>query len=568
MQWRAVSTVYVLGLNCVYHESSVCLVKDGQVVFALEEERLNRRKHGKVANVDNPDELPWQSIEQAFKSARIGWSDIDRVGFSFDPAQRVAFAPEPASEGDWGTRVGEQAFISHLSGIPDQLSQQGYSGPFDWWSHHLCHAASVYFTSNFAESALLVVDGIAEHDSSILGKAKAETIELFDPVRYPHSLGFLWEYFSQFLGFSPYDAAKVMGMAAEGDPKTLKPILDKLIWPTDEGGFNLDSDLLTFRRPRFELLSELFNLPAQPQVDQLSQGHFDLAAALQQRTDEILVHRVQHLHRVTQSPNLCLSGGVALNCVSNRVLFEEGPFQNLAVLGASHDAGTAIGAAALSTKEAGGGRLAPLPSPYTGPDYTEDEFQSAISASGLRWTHPPSITREVAQRIEKGQVVGWFQGRVEFGPRALGNRSILADPRDPQVRQKLNRIVKHREDFRPFAPSVLAEEMESWFVVKKPTEASRSMLVAYPVRPEKQAMIPAVIHSDGTSRVQSVDAEFNPLYHQLLTEFHQRTEVPMLLNTSFNDREPIVCRPEDALATFCQTPLDALALGPFLVTKS
>lgn len=560
--------MYILGLNSVYHESAVCLIKDGQVLFALEEERLNRRKHGKVASVDTPHQLPWQAIEQAFHWAEIGWSEIERIGFSFDPQMRTTFSPEPGLEGDWGTSRGEETFLARLSEVPAELSKRGFQGKFDWWSHHLCHAASVYFASGFPDAALMVVDGIAEHASSILGLAEGQNLELFAPVPYPHSLGFLWEYLSQFLGFSPYDAAKVMGMAAQGDPATHRDALASLIWPTAGGGFELDSGRLPFRHPNFEPLVELFDLPAQPSPDRLSQGHFDLAAALQERTDEILLARVRHLHQRTRNPRLCLSGGVALNCVSNRVLFEEGPFEEMAVLGASHDAGTAVGAAALSHHEAGGARLSPLPSPYTGPSYPEAELQRAISASGLSWDRPQNLATEVAQRLDRGEVVGWFQGRVEFGPRALGNRSILADPRRADMRDKLNRIVKHREEFRPFAPSVLAEELENWFQVKKPTPASQSMLVAYPVREERRARIPAVVHSDGTSRVQSVEANLNPLYHQLICEFQRKTDVPLVLNTSFNDREPIVCRPEDALATFCQTPLDALALGPFLVTKS
>ena len=558
----------VLGINSVYHESSVCLIRNGVIEFAVEEERLTRRKRAKEARVDNAHELPWTAIDLALSTLGAKLSDLDRVGFSFEPSLREPFSDSSSEANSWGTPIGEKTFAESLQKVPGLLSERGFRGKFDWWSHHLCHAASTYYPSPVESAAILVVDGIGEHGSSILAQGRGQDIKILESVSYPHSLGFLWEYLSQFLGFSCYDAAKVMGMAATGRAEKQRAAMAQLVWPTSDGKFEIHAEALPFRRPAFENLMEIFGV--QPPVDlaSLSTSHFDIAAALQEATEEILLARTRHLHRMTGESHLCVSGGVALNCVANRSLFEEGPFSEMTIFPAAHDGGTAVGAAALSSLEAGAKSIASTPSPYLGPDYSESVMQEALVEHQLEYRRPEDLVEAAAELLAEGKTVGWFQGRMEIGPRALGNRSILADPRDPDMRDRLNLVIKHRESFRPFAPSILDEELENWFQVKKPTTANRAMLLAYPMNQKLRGRVPAIVHADGSSRVQAVAQEINPKYHALLSAFQKRTGVPMLLNTSFNDQEPIVCHPRDAIKTFLKTPLDVLALGPFIVERA
>ncbi len=565
--------VFVLGINAAYHESSACLIQDGRLVAAVEEERFSRIKHAKPARVDNPHELPRASIAWCLQKAGISLKEVDAIGFSFSPEirKKQSTGVEPVAEGDWGSEAGERRFYLRLLEVPGLLSEMAgadMGARFRWIDHHMCHAASCFLVSPFREAAVLVVDGIGEVHSTSLYRGWDRRLSALKHISYPHSLGFLWEKLSKLLGFGEYDACKVMGLASYGDPNAFQPQMCELVRVTTDG-FWVDPCIARFREQSFDGLEGLFGRRREPE-EPIEQGHANIAAALQKVTEDALLALARSLHKRTESPNLCLAGGVALNCVANGVLHEKGPFERLYIQPAANDAGTAIGAALFIWNQVmGEARGAAMEHAFLGPDYSASGIRSALEPlrDRLEVERLPDIEERVADLLADGAVVGWFQGAVEMGPRALGNRSLLADPRNPNMRDVLNAKVKHREYFRPFAPSVLAEKADVWFRIPRPSPASNFMLIAYDVHEEKRSLIPAVVHVDGTSRIQTVHAEHNPRYHKLIDAFDRLTGVPMVLNTSLNDREPIVLRPEQALRTFLKTEIDYLALGDFLVRK-
>ncbi|GMU57377.1 MAG: carbamoyltransferase [Candidatus Xenobia bacterium] len=536
----------ILGLNSAYHESSAALVVDGQVVMAIEEERLSRRKHGKEARVDNPDELPLKAIAACLEAAG---GEVDRVAYALEPGRRrVGGDPYPLEPGNWGTEAGEALFEAALHRIPEHLGR-----PVEFLSHHLGHAASAFYPSPFEEAAVLVVDGIGEEATTWLGRGNGAELELLEEIPYPHSLGFVWERVAVYLGFSVYDAPKVMGLAAYGQADRAMPALDRLLRATDTG-FSVDARLARFRSGDVQGLEELFGPRYQAGQSHLEPRFADLAAALQRRTEEIVLVLARRLHRLTGSPNLAYAGGVALNCVANARLEREGPFEALYIPGAAHDAGTAVGVALeLAHRLGAARRMGPL-TPFLGPAYECEQGTLTSDPAG-----------EAARCLAESQLVGWFQGRLELGPRALGHRSLLADPRQKDLRAVLNDRIKHREPFRPFAAAVLEEHASDWFdlpVGRKGAVAARDlMLLAYSVRDERRSSIPAVVHHDGSCRIQTVSAGTDPLFHRLISEFYRLTGVPLVLNTSFNDSEPIVCTVEDAVRTYRRSGLDALFVG-------
>lgn len=563
--------MYALGLNSAYHESSACLLRDGIIVAAVEEERFTRIKHAKPARIDNPHELPLHSIRFCLKTAGIHLGDIGHIGFSLNPLRRLenATITESVTPGGWGSRAGEEEFHRNLLRIPDLLQDQGFRGQFVWLDHPSCHAASAFYPSCFPEAAVLTLDGIGEITTAAFAFGQGPSLHVLREVRYPASLGFLWEKLSQFLGFTEYDACKVMGLASYGNPHRFQAQFQRFARCLSDGGFELDVYYLQFRTHEFGPLESLLGTHKREAHQPLTTDHHDIAAALQAITNEIVMHMVQHLHRLTGASHLCMAGGVALNCITNRIVYEKGPFNGLYIQPAAHDAGTAIGAAFL-VDESGVRHVADRTMSHAsfGPSFSDDTIEQAIRRSGLPYRTVPPIERVAARLIATGNVVGWFQGAMEIGPRALGHRSLLADPRDLRVREILNRRIKHREAFRPFGPSVLAERARDWFEIDKETSASDFMLIAYPVRKSTRSRIPAVVHVDGTSRVQTVRRELQPRYYALIEEFERLTGVPMVLNTSLNDDEPIVCTPEDALGTYRKTGMDYLAIGNFLVARS
>ena len=562
----------ILGINSVYHESAASCVIDGKIVSAVEEERFNRYKHGKPAHIDNSHVLPIHSINFCLKDANLNVEDIDLIAFSFDPKLRQkSFEIDPISiPGDWGSIKGEKTFLSSLEQVKLSLNHvlgDKSAEKLIWVPHHLAHAASAFFPSGWKEAAILVIDGIGENASSIGAYGHENRLGILHEIPYPHSLGFLWEKLSQFLGFSEYDACKVMGLAAYGQSKTRQAAFSQFAHITDKH-FTLDKELLRFRVGEFEPLEALLG-KSRKKNESIEQHHKDIAAALQVFTDRAVLRLVEELYRLCPSENLCYAGGVALNCVTNWLIKEKGPFKNIFIPTAPHDAGTAVGAALYTYHTRCNQPKIQIPqlTPYTGPEFTTEEILLAIEESGLTFRHSIDSAIEAADMVADGKVVGWFQGRMEFGPRALGNRSFLADPRYATTRELLNRKVKHREDFRPFGPSVLAEKAEQWFEIGRQSESLKYMLFTCPVRPEKREKIPAVIHIDGTARVQLVDRQLSPSYYRLIERFEQRTGVPVILNTSFNDSEPIVCSPKDAISTFKRTAIDALVMQDFVIER-
>lgn len=558
----------ILGINSIYHESSACLVCDGQLIAMAEEERFNRRKHGKKPLPENPDELPMRAIHYCLEQAGIDIRQITHAGYSSQPRSRMATAREDDREHtEWQ--------IANIERVPDRLRDLGFRGEFSWLDHHTAHAASAFFPSPFAEAAALTIDGIGDVNSTACYHGVDNQLNLVHDVKMPHSLGFLWELITMLIGFDIYDAAKTMGLSAYGDPKRYAAQFKELVQLKPGGLFEVNPDLCRFYLLDYETpsgylegLERLFKVRRREQGEELSQEHKDIAATLQVVTDDAIMHVARHLHELTGSKNLCLAGGVALNCVSNCRVFEDGPFEQLYIQPAAHDAGTAIGCAMyIWNHQLQQPRSEPIASPYLGPAFTDAEIEAALQKNGLKYERRENIAADVARLIGEGQVIGYFQGKMEVGPRALGNRSLLADPRNPEIRQMMNAKVKHREFFRPFAPSVLAEETGNWFQIAKESSAGEYMLMAYPAQEEVIDKIPAVVHTDGTCRIQIVRREINPLYHQVISEFFEQTGVPIVLNTSFNDSEPIVCAPADAIHTFLKTRIDYLAIGDFLVSK-
>ena len=585
----------ILGINCAYHESAAALVRDGEVVFAVEEERFTRIKHAKKASVSNPDELPWNAIRACLEFLpEATFSDLDAIAYSLAPGRRLALIGsdpyEIEDDAGFGSSKGEEEFDRRVLGVPHALARasgaRSLEERFHFVPHHRAHAASAFYSSPFQSAALLVVDGIGETSTAWLGQGLADGVEQIEEIPYPHSIGMLWERLAVYLGFTEFDACKVMGLAAYGDHRRFISEYDRLFPVVDRDGgsighdgppFRLDPALARLRSHDVRGLESLFGPRRTPEQPPELARFADVAAGLQRRTEEAVLALSRRLSRATGQPDLAYAGGVALNCVANARLELEGPFHSLFVQGAAHDAGTAIGAAfdvayekdqSLREKSSSSPRVL---APFLGPSYDGSAIEAALARSGFPFETVRNPAGMAASLLADGQIVGWFQGRTEFGPRALGGRSLLADPRRAVVRDELNRRIKHREPFRPFGASVLAEDAASWFTIASDRAGAAScrnlMILAYPVRSERRALIPAVLHRDGTCRVQVVDAKQDPLFHALISRFRDLTAVPLVLNTSFNDQEPLVATPDDALKTLARTRIDALFLGDRLVRR-
>ena len=560
--------MFVLGINCAYHESAACLIGEGGIIGAVEEERFTRIKHAKEARLDNPDQLPWNAIEYLLGAGKIRLGDVDLIGFSLCPETRLRnIAIDPVVDpGGWGTKEGESEFYRRILTVPDRLQERGFQGKFQWYDHHLCHLASAYYASGFPDAGILSLDGIGEISTTVTALGKQCSLNVLNSIMYPNSIGFLWERMSEFLGFTAYDAGTVMSLAANGNPKQFRTKFETLVTQTNGGGFKVDNNLLRFRVSEFSKLEDHFQVKRRNGESELESVHCNIAAALQEATNETMVHLTKHLLEISQSKNLCFAGGVALNCVGNYHICERSGFDNVFIQPAANDAGTALGAAYIAWF-AQNSNTVPLPmtTVYLGPHPTNSQIRDALICEQLDFEELENIEEVAAQLLSQGNVVGWFQGAMEFGPRALGNRSLLADPRTAETVQWLNQLIKHREPFRPFASSVLRDHVQDWFHIGLHTPAAGYMLVAYPARQKTKLMAPAIVHTDHTCRIQTVSREANPRYYRLLSEFHKITGVPILLNTSFNDREPIVCSPQDAIDTFKKSKIDVLILNKYLV---
>jgi len=539
----------VLGINAVFHDPAAALVVDGEVVAATEEERFSRRKHGKPAVPFSTWELPEAAARFCLQAGGLEPGDLDAVAYSYDPALARPSSGDVTADGWEGLRTlyVERAPLFLKTALPGlDPARVRFVG------HHAAHAASAYFCAGTAaRCSVLVNDGRGERASHLAGAVRDGNLEVLAAQRLPHSLGLLYEDLTAHLGFHrSSDEYKVMAMASYGSPRRLDE-LRELVVATPDGGFRSGPvDLGAWA-------------PALTDGEAWTADHADLACSVQRRLEEVLLDLARWLHDRTGDEDLVMAGGVALNCVANSRLWREGPFERVWVQPASGDAGTALGAA-LYTAHALGDEVAPMGTAALGRSWTEHELASWLRRAGVPYERPDDLPSAIADVLAADGVVAWFEGRSEFGPRALGHRSLLADPRRPEMLEQLNDI-KGREQFRPVAPMVLADRAAEVFEGPLP---SPYMLFVHTVRDGWRDRIPAVVHVDGTARVQTVDRVEEPLVARMLEAFEARTGVPVVVNTSLNTAgRPMVDDPRDALECFGSSPVDALALGPFLVRR-
>ncbi|MFL5244217.1 MAG: carbamoyltransferase [Gemmataceae bacterium] len=572
--------MYTLGINATFHDPAACLVRDGRVLAAAEDERFTHIKHGKRPIPFSTYELPFHAIEYCLREAGITLTDVNHVAYSFDPGlllgrwnnqAAITLPLEPSAQptpAEWQA-AWDPLFLSSIVNAPRHLAsgaphhlQERFSGarpdgPYQWHfvKHHEAHAASAFHASPFQRAAILTLDGRGEKATTSYNIGHGNRLEMLGQVNMPHSLGILYEQVTSYLGFlNSSDEYKVMALASFGKPRFVSQFRD-IVQVGKDGQY-------TIRPVRFK---EAFG-PSRRRGAEIKQRHYDIAHSLQVVLGETVLQIAHWLRKATGAEDLCLAGGVALNCVMNARLRDRGPFKRIWVQPAAGDAGTALGAALLvdiqerRTEE----RSYCMNHAFLGPAYGDREIEEF-----LRWTKVPyrrlaNIAEETADILVQDKVIGWFQGRMEFGPRALGARSILASPIHASMQAKLNEI-KDREDFRPVAPVVLEEEASHWFAN---ADVSPFMLFIYDVLPDKADRIPAVRHVDGTARIQTINRSQNPAYYDLIKAFQARTGVPVLVNTSFNTRgEPIVCSPRDAIECFWTSPLDVLVIGSYLLEK-
>jgi carbamoyltransferase len=589
-------TVHTLGISAFYHDSAACLLRDGEIVAAAQEERFTRKKHDAG--------FPALAIEYCLREAGIERKDLDQVGFyekpflKFERLLRTYFGVAPRGLVSWLKSM--PVWLREKFWMKDviQAALDGYEGPLLFAEHHESHAASAFYPSPFDSAAILTMDGVGEWTTTSFGVGRGNEVRLQQEIRFPHSIGLLYSAFTYYTGFKVNSGEyKVMGLAPYGEPRFVDEILDNLIELRDDGSYRLrmkyfgylDGLAMTSRA-----FHRLFGAPPRKPESELTQREMDLARSIQVVTEDIVLRQVKRVHELTGEENLCLAGGVALNCVGNGRILREGPFKHIWIQPAAGDAGGALGIAKILwhryldkprvTNGAGDSQSNTL----LGPAFSPEEIKAFLHERSIpyRRLEGDEVSREAARLLADEKVVGWFQGRMEFGPRALGNRSILGDPRSPEMQQKINLKIKYRESFRPFAPAVMEEHASEYFELDVP---SPYMLLVAPVHPDKcldtggaedgilgtqrlhvqRSVVPAITHVDSSARIQTVSRESHPVFHGLLSAFRDLTGCPVLVNTSFNVRgEPIVCTPEDAYRCFMRTDMDHLVLGPFVLDKT
>ncbi len=560
---------HVLGISCFYHDAAAALLKDGEIVAACQEERLSRKKHD--------SEFPAQAVRYVLKEAGIGPEQLDAVGFydkpllKFERMLSTYVATFPRSFNSFRKAI--PVWLHQKLWVPSLIRKElkPYQGPILFAEHHMSHAASCFLPSPFEEAAILTVDGVGEWATASFGVGKGRDITLFKEIRFPHSLGLLYSAFTYYLGFKVNSAEyKVMGLAPYGKPVHFERIMKEMVHLNDDGSFKLNMKYfsydygLTMTNGAFD---EFFGGPPRKPETWMNEREFDIAASVQKVCEEVVLKMVNYIQRETGLENLCMAGGVALNCVANGRVIRETRMKNLFVQPAAGDAGGAVGVAHYiynTVRRQPRGKA--WSHAFLGPAYSDAEIARYLDSTGARYRtlSDRELVDGTARRLSEGNVVGWFQGRMEFGPRALGGRSILADPRDPKMRDTLNMKIKFREGFRPFAPSVLADKAPDWFEIEGD---SPYMLLVAQVR-EGKRVIPSVTHVDNSARLQTVTRAESPLYYDLIAEFGRLTGVPVVINTSFNVRgEPIVCTPHDAYLCFMRTNMDHLVLGHHVLDK-
>lgn len=582
--------MYTLGINAAFHDCSACIVADGVVIAAGEEERFSRIKHGKRPLPFTVWQLPYNAIDYCLKEAGIDLCEVAHVAYSYDPSIQlgkhagnptITLPLQPSAQASEWLSPWDPLALAYVVNAPRQLASGAphhlkkrfhdvaHDGPYRWHfvEHHLAHEASAFLASPFDECAVLVMDGRGEQATTSYGIYRNGAYRRLKQINYPTSLGLLYEEITDHLGFlRSSDEYKVMALASYGKPtfvSRLREIVDYL----GNGEYAMTPvkwrDVLGAPRAR--------GTP-------FEQVHMDIAHSLQVVLEETVARMVRWLHQETGADNLAMAGGVALNCVMNARIRDRGPFSKVWIQPAAGDSGTALGAALWidAQQRNDKSRRWNMDHVFLGPSYGDDEIEQFLRQAKLPYRRVDNIAEAAADLLAQNKVIGWYQGRMEYGPRSLGARSILASPIDPSMQSRLNQI-KDREDFRPVAPVVLEEEAVNWFATEaanKPDNGTHGnivspfMIFVYDVLPDKAEKIPAVRHVDGTARVQTINRSQNAVYYDLLQAFAARTGVPVLVNTSFNTRgEPIVCTPRDAIESFCTTPLDVLAIGSFLLEK-
>jgi carbamoyltransferase len=570
--------MFILGISCFYHDAAAALIQDGELIAAVEEERISRVKHDSA--------FPINAIEFCLKRAGITADDIDYVVFyekphlKFDRIVSTAVHTTPFS---WNafrdgmlTWLGEKLWVKGL--LKDRLSIKDPNRIL-FSEHHLSHAASAYYCSPYTESAILTVDAVGEWATATMGTGIGSQINLDRQLEFPHSLGLLYSTFTSFLGFAVNDGEyKVMGMAAFGQPRYLEKI-QQVASVAEDGSLHLNMRYFDFHRSSTRMFNHrfqgLFGCPrTQEESETLDPYYSDIAASIQRFTENALVTTARHLRKTTGMSNLCMAGGVALNSIANYRILREAGFENIYIQPAASDAGGALGAALWAYHAVlNNPKHMTMEHAYYGPQFSDADIAGTLISGGISYeeaANTDSLIDRVVDALDQGKVVGWYQNQMEWGPRALGNRSILADPRSNEMKDIVNSKIKFREPFRPFAPSVVPNAVDQYFQITDAEEhyPSRFMLYVVPVVDNRRDKIPAVTNVDGTARIQVVHHDANPIYHHLISSFGQQTGVPVLLNTSFNLRgEPIANTPSDAIHTFDRSGLDLLVMDRFLVSK-
>lgn len=581
----------ILGISCFYHDSAACIVSDGEIIAAIQEERFTRRKHDA--------DFPMNAINACLKESGLSVADLDFVAFYDKPFTKFERILETVLS------YAPSGIIQFIHAIPIWLKQKlwiteiirkdlGFKGKIIFTEHHESHASSAFYPSPFKEAAFLTIDGVGEWETASLGVGKDNNLDMQQYLQFPNSLGLLYSAFTYYVGFKVNSGEyKLMGLAPYGKPIYRDLILKELVDLKDDGSFKLNMKYFGFcnsLRMTNSYFHRLFKgRPRKPET-KITQEHMNIAASIQAVTEEIMLKMAAHVHKVTGQNKLCLAGGVALNCVGNGRILREGPFKEIWVQPASGDAGGALGAALLvwykylGNKRPADGINDSQKSSLLGPFYSDDYIENFLKKGNITYRHLNycEIVEEVSDLVIAGKVIGWFQGRMEFGPRALGARSIIGDARNPDMQAKMNLKIKHRETFRPFAPAVLRENASEWFELD--VESPYMLLVAS-VREDKRlkisqdlngfeklktlrSLIPAVTHVDYSARIQTVKRDAYPLYYDMIRAFYKKTGCPVIINTSFNVRgEPLVLSPEDAYKCFMRTEIDYLILGSFLLDK-
>jgi len=569
--------MYILGISYGI-DSAASLIRDGKIIAAVQEERLNREKHSR--------RFPVNAIHYCLQQAKITLKEVHKISFFWNPGihlenLNIRFSSRWRDHVEYLYNLPNYLLEllpvninkKHVEDIVQTLNLPGLNKKIEihYIKHHLSHAASSFFVSPFEKSAILTVDGYGERTSTMLAYGNRNRITVLKEINYPHSLGALYATFTQYLGYyANSEEGKVMGLAGYGNPDKYNNQFNKIININKKGDYELDLSYFSYylHGPRrySDKLVKTFG-PERKRDASIEQRHRDIAAGLQKTLEKALISVINSLYSQTNCKNLCLAGGVALNSVANSMILKKTHFQKIFIQPAAGDAGDSLGSALyLYHQKLDKKRNNIMTDDYLGPGFSSDEIKNQLDHAKITYKYKKEIALEGAKLISQGKIIGWFQGRMEFGPRALGNRSILADPRIPKMKEILNNRVKQRENFRPYAPSVLIENYKEWFEGNHP---SPFMLLVSKVKTSKKSLIPAIVHVDGTARVQTVNKTTNPLFWQLINHFKNITGIPMVLNTSFNLRgEPIVCSIKDALHCFFTSGMDYLILGNYLIKKS